>query len=142
LKVVLDTNVVLSGFFFGGVPGRILEAWHAERFTIVVSPSILREYREAGALLEARYGGSLFEAFAAILAVNSEIVDAPDHLGEGVSVDPDDDKFLVCALAAGAQVVVSGDKDLLAVSGWRGVEVLKPRAFVDEFLPDMTDRAR
>lgn len=62
MNVVLDTNVLVSGFFFGGVPGQILEAWRNQRVTIVLSAPILAEHREVGAALEARYGGSEFES--------------------------------------------------------------------------------
>jgi uncharacterized protein len=135
--VVLDSNVVLSGFFFAGVPGIILEGWHTGRFRLALSPSVLAEYREAGAELESRYGGSEFEAFAALLALNADIIDAPDHLEDQVCADPDDDKFLACALAVGAGIIVSGDKALLDVSGWQGIEVLRPRVFVDRYLSDL-----
>lgn len=115
----------------------ILRGWHAGRFKLALSPSILSEYREAGAVLESRYGGSEFEAFAALLALNAVILDAPAHFDEPVCADPDDDKFLACALAAGADVVVSGDRELVDVTGWRGIEVLRPRAFVERYLPDL-----
>jgi predicted nucleic acid-binding protein len=62
------------------------------------------------------------------------MVDAPGALPEPVCSDPDDDKFLACAVAAGAPVVVSGDAALLKVSGWNGIDVLKPRTFVDRYL--------
>jgi predicted nucleic acid-binding protein len=52
-----------------------------------------------------------------------------------VSADPDDDKFPAAALAASAPLIVSGDRHLLAVSGWQGMRVLSPRRFVDEYLP-------
>jgi putative PIN family toxin of toxin-antitoxin system len=134
VKVVLDTNVVISGVFFGGVPGRVLEAWRDGRINLVLSASILAEYREAAAEFEAKHGGSDFESFAALLVVNSEIVEAPDHLSQRVCSDPDDDKFLACALAAGATIVVSGDRALLAASGWNGITVIKPRQLIDEYL--------
>ncbi len=54
-RVVVDTNVFLSGVFFGGVPGRILEAWQSGHLTLVLSPAILAEYHRAGAALAARY---------------------------------------------------------------------------------------
>jgi predicted nucleic acid-binding protein len=50
-----------------------------------------------------------------------------------VCADRDDDKFLACALVAGAPIVVSGDAALLETSGWRGIEVIKPRTFVDRY---------
>jgi uncharacterized protein len=53
-----------------------------------------------------------------------------------VCADPDDDKFLACALASGARLIVSGDEHLLAVNGWQGIEVIKPRAFADRHLSD------
>ena len=56
-------------------------------------------------------------------------------LPEQVCEDPDDDKFPAASLAGNAPIIISGDKHLLRVSGWQDVEVLKPRAFVDRYLP-------
>jgi predicted nucleic acid-binding protein len=69
----------------------------------------------------------------ALIAMNASMVDAAP-LRERVSADPDDDKFLGAAIAAKASIVVSGDQDLLEVSGWRGIDVLTLRAFVDRHL--------
>ena len=55
-------------------------------------------------------------------------------LKEPVCEDPDDDKFLACALASGSKVIISGDKLLLKISGYQGIQVLNPRAFVDQSL--------
>jgi putative PIN family toxin of toxin-antitoxin system len=137
VRVILDTNVVISGLFFGGIPGRILSAWRAGTVDLVISPSILAEYRRVGALLTRRYAEVDFEPFAALLALSSELIDAPSQLSDPISEDPDDDKFLACAAAAGVTVIVSGDPHLLAVSGWGGIEVLKPRAFAERYLEDI-----
>jgi predicted nucleic acid-binding protein len=51
-----------------------------------------------------------------------------------VSADPDDGAFLACALAAGAEIVVSDGQHLRRVSGWNGIKVLTPRQFSDQFL--------
>jgi uncharacterized protein len=136
VRIVLDSNVLMSGVFFGGVPGRILEAWRAGRVSIVVSPAILAEYRRIGAALAESYPLIDFEPFAALIAVHAEIVQAPDHLDPAVCSDSDDDKFLACALAANSELIVSGDKALFAVSGWRGIEVLRPRTFVERYLSE------
>jgi len=58
----------------------------------------------------------------------------PAKLKEPVCEDPDDDKFLACVLASGSRVNISGDRHLLKVSGYEGIEVLKPRNFVDRYL--------
>ena len=67
------------------------------------------------------------------MAVHSHIVQATP-LPRVICDDPKDDIFLACALAAGTRIVVSGDGHLLAVSGWSGIQVLRPKTFVDEFL--------
>jgi uncharacterized protein len=133
VRVILDTNVFVSGVFFGGIPARILEAWRDGRIHPVLSAEILDEYRRVGATLGKRYPGVDLEPLLAILAVHAEVVEAP-ALAEPVSVDPDDDKFLACAVAAGVTVIVSGDKHLVDESGWQGVRVLRPREFAEEFL--------
>jgi putative PIN family toxin of toxin-antitoxin system len=135
VRVVLDTNVVLSGVFFGGVPGEILSAWNRGHFDVVVSSQVLDEYERSGAAL-AEGKPSLQQAWAPVMrwiVENALIVDAED-LGQSVSADPDDDAFLACALAGGARVIVSGDRHLKAVSGRRGILVLPPRRFHDDFL--------
>ena len=135
MKVVLDTNVLVSGLLFGGVPGHILTAWSTGAIRLVISPPILDEYRRVG--LELSKGreplAGALEALLAMITVHAQLVDAPP-LGERVSEDPDDEMFLAAALAANARLIVSGDKHLLRVSGWRGIEVLKARAFVDRYI--------
>ncbi len=133
MRVVVDTNVVLSGIFFGGTPGRVLEAWVAGRFELMLSSDILGEYERAGAALGRRYPERT-EALAPILSVivvHATLVVAPP-LPNQVSDDSDDDIFLAAALHGRAAVVVSGDRALLRVSGWEGIRVLSPRQFVDE----------
>ena len=133
MKVVLDTNVLVSGLIFGGTPGRILTAWSDGRFTLVASPEILDEYRRVGQVLAGDREPLVraLDALLAMVAVHATVVSAP-ALVSRVCEDPDDDKFLAAALAGGATVVVTGDKHLLRVSGWRSIKVLKPRQFVDQ----------
>ncbi|MBC7671949.1 MAG: putative toxin-antitoxin system toxin component, PIN family [Polaromonas sp.] len=132
MKVVVDTNVLVSGLVFGGVPGQILTAWTSGAFVLVVSPGILSEYRRVGReLAKGRPAlDAALDALLALIAVHATVVDAPP-LDVLVSADPDDEQFLAAALAGDAAWIVSGDKHLLAVSGWCGITVLKPRAFLD-----------
>jgi uncharacterized protein len=135
VRIVLDTNVFISAVFFGGVPGRILKAWRDSRIQLVLSAGILDEYQRVGRVLSAQYSGVDLEPFLGLLAVEAEMIEAPD-LSAPVSADPDDDKFFACAKAAGVAVIISGDKDLLDHDGWREVRVLRPRQFAGEFLSD------
>jgi putative PIN family toxin of toxin-antitoxin system len=133
MKVVLDTNVLISGVFFAGLPSRILEAWRDGRMDLVVSPAILEEYRRVGERLALQFEGLSLEPFLMLLATHAEIVEPPE-LPEPVASDPDDDKFLACALVSDAQLIISGDKHLLAVSPYKDVKVVSPRQFAESYL--------
>jgi putative PIN family toxin of toxin-antitoxin system len=133
MKVVVDTNVVISGVFFGGMPSRVLEAWRDGESDLVVSPEVLEEYRRAGEELTARFPGVSLAPFLALLVMNAEIVEAPG-LSDQVSRDRDDKKFIACALAANCQTIISGDKDLLEVTGYQGLKVVAPREFLESVL--------
>jgi len=133
VKVVLDTNVLISGIYFGGLPGKILEAWGARRFQLLVSTEILQEYLNVAERLADRYAGVEYESVLGLIIQNAELVQ-PSDLPEPVSTDPDDDKFLACALAGDSTIIVSGDSDLINVSGYCGIKVLTPKAFVSERL--------
>ena len=128
MKAVLDTNVLLSGIFFGGVPRDVLEAWADGHFELVLSPLIFDEYlRTCDRLASSRPSLEYHEVLATIVGHGTLV---PDHaVAEAITEDPDDDKFMVVALSAGA-VVVTGDRHLLSVSGWRNVAVLTPRDFL------------
>ena len=128
MRVVLDTNVLVSGIFFSGVPGRVLEAWADERFELVLSPAIFDEYLRTCARLAASRAGLEYEAVLATIVGHGTLV-ADTDLGEAITVDPDDDKFMLCARDYGA-IVVSGDKHLLIASGWEEVRVMRPSNFL------------
>ena len=133
MKVVLDTNVFISGVFFSGPPSEILNAWRDRRLQLVVSAEILDEYRRVGERLAATHPGVEVASLLMLVAIHGEVVLAPP-LPEPVCDDPTDDVFFACAVAAGCPVIVSGDKHLHGASGYREVAVYRPRAFVDKFL--------
>jgi putative PIN family toxin of toxin-antitoxin system len=133
LRVVLDTNVLISGVFFEGLPSRILEAWRDGKMEIAVSEAILEEYRVVGNRLSVKFPGVDLGPFLRLLSVAARVYRAPG-LATQVCEDPDDDKFLACALASGAKVIISGDQALQRATGYRGIKVMSPRQFADEYL--------
>lgn len=133
MKIVLDTNVLISGIFFRGPPYRILQAWRDETIQLAACLEILAEYREVAARLSRTYKGIDILPLLDLVTARSHIVQAAP-LSERVCDDPDDDIFLACALAAKAHLIVSGDRHLLAVSGFANIQILRPKAFVDQFL--------
>ena len=133
MRVVLDTNVLLSAILFAGTPGRILEAWRTGKVELVLAPDIADEYVRVAERIEVRYDNVAIQSVTALVIQNATLVSAT-RLPSPVCDDPDDDKFLACAHASGADIVVSGDRKLRATSGYEGIQVLTPREFVDQFL--------
>ena len=133
MRIVLDTNVFVSGVFFGGQPGRILAAWRDARVRLVLSPEILEEYVEVLHRLEKLYAPVKAEPVIELILAGSEIISAPP-LKEPVSSDPDDDKFIACDLASKARVIVSGDNHLLSMERYRNIDILSPSRFVKKYL--------
>ena len=133
MRNVLDTNVLISGIYFSGPPGRILAAWRSGTLQLAVSIEILEEYLNVAERLASRYSGVEYEGILGLIIQNAQLVQGAD-LPEPVSEDPDDDKFLACALASNTRIIVSGDSDLLKVSGYAVIRVLTPKGFISKFL--------
>ncbi|MCI0555756.1 MAG: putative toxin-antitoxin system toxin component, PIN family [Anaerolineae bacterium] len=133
LKIVMDTNVFVSGVFFRGPPYQILKGWQSGEFELVVSQEILDEYRRVGEILAKEHPIIDLNPILNFVIEHAKVY-KPVKLKHPVCEDPDDDKFLACALASGSRVIISGDRHLLKVSGYEGIEVLKPREFVDRYL--------
>jgi putative PIN family toxin of toxin-antitoxin system len=135
LKVVLDTNVLISGIFFTGPPKAVIEAWIDGRIDVAVSLDILDEYRRVLGELSGRFPEVDTTGLMDFVTMNSAICDV-ESLDEQICDDPDDDKFLACALASDAKVLITGDKAILRVGHLQELRILRPRSFLDEFLSE------
>jgi putative PIN family toxin of toxin-antitoxin system len=129
--VILDTNVFISGVFFSGPPHQILKLWRDGKLRLVLSENILEEYQRVGGVLSEQFPGIDLRRLLNLVAIKAELFKA-ERLPTPVCEDPDDDKFLSCALVSKTKVIVSGDKHLLKVSNFRGIRILTPRQFLDE----------
>ena len=129
MRAVLDTNVIVSGLLFGGVPREVLECAQRGVFTMVVSREILAEYTEVVNRVAGQYRVSRAQGVLDALVGVSELALSVD-LKQQVCPDPKDDKFFAAAHAANVTTIVSGDKHLKAASGWRGIGVLSPATFL------------
>jgi uncharacterized protein len=122
VKIILDTNVVISGIFFAGPPYQILKAWREGKIHLLISEEILTEYRRVGETLALQFPSIDLLPILDMLSANAEVISVK-CLPEPVCDDPDDDKFLACALAGECKLIVSGDKHLLKASGFRIIGV-------------------
>ena len=98
----------------------------------MVSPEILEEYQRVGDVLAKQFSKVELGPVIDLLAVEAKLV-LPPKLPEQVYTDPDDDKFLACALTSKTKFVISGDKHLLGVSSYRGIRIVRPRKFVERY---------
>ncbi|OGJ88893.1 MAG: putative toxin-antitoxin system toxin component, PIN family [Candidatus Raymondbacteria bacterium RifOxyA12_full_50_37] len=110
MRIILDTNVLVSGIFFKGPPFRILETWKQSKIKIVASNSILEEYTRTIHRLSHQFPAIDVSDFWDLLTVKAEIV-AEIVLLKPISRDKSDDKFLACALSSKVSIIVSGDDD-------------------------------
>lgn len=124
---------LFPAFSFPAPPYEILDAWRIRKVSLVVSAEILDEYRRVGLRLAGKYPGVDIGPILVLIAVHGKFIIAPP-LGEKVCEDPTDDIFFACALASECSIIVSGDKHLHRASGYGGVVVLSPRAFVEKHL--------
>ncbi|MCX5829670.1 MAG: putative toxin-antitoxin system toxin component, PIN family [Deltaproteobacteria bacterium] len=131
MKVILDTNVFISGVFFSGPPHQILNAWRDGIIKLVISQDILSEYRRVGEAFSDEFPSIDLRPILDLVTIEAELYDTKD-LPEPLCSDPDDDKFLACAIASGSRIIISGDKHLLKVSGYQDIEILKPREFINK----------
>ena len=132
MRVVIDTNVFISGIFFGGNPRKVLETILNGKTIEVASVQIIEEYREVVRRMIEKKGGKLNSTPLSLLYAKLELIDGKTKVN--VCRDPDDDKFLACAVDGAAYYVVSGDSDLLSIGEYRGVKIVTANEFLQQII--------
>ena len=133
MRVVADTNIVLSGLLWRGPARQLLEAAKGGTVELFTSGALLAELEDV--LQRQKFASRLAAAqamphdlvagYGALATVVQPISIAPVVLR-----DPDDDAVLACAVAASADSIVSGDKDLLVLKKYQGIEILRAAELV------------
>ena len=132
MKLVCDTNVLVSGLLFGGHCRAILRLVSEGRADGFTSGALLAELE--GVLIRPKFGLGRRQVAAAVdLVRQTFVVVAPTERVHVVLDDPDDNAVLEAALAADADAIVSGDAHLLDVGAFRGIRILAPGSLVEEF---------
>jgi putative PIN family toxin of toxin-antitoxin system len=134
MKIVVDTNVLISGVFFGGFPRKILSAIVNSRLKAVATTEIVDEYEEIVQEMIQRKQGHINRELLAPLIRAMEIIEPVTHVE--LSRDPDDDKFLGCAKDARALYIVSGDKDLLVLKQFENIQIVTAKEFCEQYLAE------
>lgn len=129
MKVVLDTNVIISAVL-GGACTEVLDLLREEAFELILSTPILDEYLKVLQRPRFKLPLEVVEQIGQELALRATFV-TPHELLEVVDADPSDNKFLEAAVEAGAEFVVSGDDHLLDLGVFRSIPVVRVRTFLD-----------
>jgi uncharacterized protein len=131
LKVVLDTNILISAFVFpGGPPETVFRLALERRVEIVTSPALLAEFAR---VLDLKFGWEPEKVESAVRQISriASIV-RPARSLRVVADDPDDDRVLEAAIEARADVIVSGDHHLLALANWDEISIRRAAEFLAE----------
>jgi len=134
VRLVLDTNAALSGLLWDGNPGKLIDAAQAGSLILCASASLLAELQ--GVLGREKFAKHLqvrgltatqiFEGYAALITVV-----VPAIIPAAIIDDPDDDAVLACAVAAKADLVVSGDPHLVKLVQYEGIPIVAPAEAVE-----------
>ncbi len=130
MRIVADTNTVLSGLLWQGPPRQIIDRARVGAITLHTSIILLAELAEVIGRDKFTRRIQRAQLSAAALVADYQrlaILADPQPLPEPISRDPDDDHVLACALAAEATLIVSGDDDLLSLGRFRGIPILAAR---------------
>lgn len=127
MRLVLDTNVVVSGLLWNGAPAQLIDAAQAGDIELFSSRVLLAELTRI--LRRAKFGKAIVASGMSLdelvlgYAELTTLV-TPAEIPPTVARDPDDDHVLACALAAQAMLIVSGDRDLLELNTFREIQII------------------
>jgi putative PIN family toxin of toxin-antitoxin system len=137
IRVVADTNIYVSVLMFGGLPGSLVDLGLLRAFTLVVTPPLLDELEDK---LQVKFGVSGRDA----AGVRARLESAAELVHPRIAIDlikddPDDNRVLECAVAGGADYIVSGDRHLLRLKAHDSIPILTARQFLDSLTPSASD---
>lgn len=125
MKVVIDTNVLISGIFWQGIPRQILNLWLEGKIEIVITQEIFQEYLKI--IQEIDSNKKILQNWTLLISEKSTIIS--DTVIVKLCRDPKDDQFINCALLGKVDYLISGDKDLLELKT-NLIEIVNPKAFL------------
>ena len=132
MRVVIDTNVIVSALLFGGTPGGLIPLWKEKTIIPLISREILEEYLRVFAYPKFELGENEinFLIYSEILPWFQTV--EVKCAGKFVREDASDDKFIACAKTGKAEAIVSGDRHLLDMGYFESVQIVTPSQFLLE----------
>ena len=129
--VVLDTNVLISALVFGGKPRKVLDRIIKGQLKMAVSKEILDEMEGVLTSRKFQYSRQISHSIRNALEEVADLI-TPQKTVKAIKNDPDDNRILECALAAGADIIISGNRHLLELKQYRGINIITPSDFLNK----------
>jgi hypothetical protein len=129
MKVVIDTNIFVSSFF-GGNPRKIIDLWKNGNINLCLSKDILDEYIGVLQRIGLKDVNEIEELLSLFAKGFNILFTTKTPKIKAVKDDPEDDKFIECAIALKAEVIITGDKALRAMNEYAGIKILTPQQFL------------
>ena len=133
LKVVIDTNVFISSFF-GGIPREIIDYWKKGEITLCLSQEIIEEYIEVLNRLGLKDKNEIQNLTKLFAEGYNSIFTAKTPDIEVIEDDPDDNKFIECAVALDSKIIISGNNHLKNLKKYVDIEIMSPKKFMERML--------
>jgi putative PIN family toxin of toxin-antitoxin system len=128
MKVVIDTNVFVSGIFWKGESNRVLIHWKEGRITLIISAAIIAEFIKVMNDFKIQLPQDLFKEWLNMILRNSIMVEPKEKIS-AVKDDFNDNKFIEAAIAGDVEYIISQDKHLLKLEAYRNIKIVKPEEF-------------
>lgn len=129
MNVVIDTNIFVSSFFEGN-PRKIIDLWKKEKITLCLSNTILNEYVDVLCKIGLKDEHELDELLDLFSRGFNLLFTTKTPKIKIIKNDPDDDKFIECAVALKADAVITGDREVLAIKKYMGIKIVTPQRFL------------
>ena len=129
MKVVLDTNVFISGIFWKGDPNKVLRLWKEHKIQLVNSIEIILEISRILSDFKIQLPEEAKKAWIHMITLNSTIVE-PKEKFDIIKDDPTDNKFIDAAIAGKAEYIVTNDKHLLKIKQFKTVKIITAKEFL------------
>ena len=132
MRVVIDTNIFVSSFF-GGNPRKIIDLWKNERINLCLSNAILDEYIDVLRRIGLEEEDELEELLSLFSRGFNILFTTKTPRIKIIKNDPDDDKFIECAVALKAHAIITGDREILTIKEYAGIRILTPQQFLEGY---------
>lgn len=131
MKVVIDTNVFVSSFF-GGNPWKIIDLWEKGNIILCLSKDILDEYVDVLHRVGLKEEEEIEELLSFFAKGFNILFTTKTPQIRAVKDDPEDDKFIECAVGLKAEIIITGDRAIKALGQYMGIKILTPQQFLKE----------